>query len=68
MKNYIKSAVQPMRPYVDGEDLSGVSVSPEDKKLPSLAGGMIAHSPDNPNDKWYISKEFFDKNYIESPD
>ena len=38
-KNYIKTAVQRMRPYVIGEDLTDVSVSVED--TPEV-GGMIA--------------------------
>ena len=29
-KDYRKKNVQPMRPYVPGEDMSGVSVSAED--------------------------------------
>ncbi len=65
MKNYRKKNVQPMRPYVDGEDLTGISVSPEDQKLDTLAGGMIAINPNNPNDKWYIAKQFFNDNYEE---
>lgn len=59
-KNYRKNAVQPMRPYVPGEDLSGVSVSAED--TPEL-GGMIAVNPKNTSDKWYVAKKFFEENY-----
>jgi hypothetical protein len=66
LKNYRKKNVQPMRPYVDGEDLTGVSVSDEDLKLETLVGGMIAVSADNPNDKWYVAKDFFESNYIEA--
>lgn len=66
LKNYRKKNVQPMRPYIEGEDLTGVSVSPEDKKLDSLVGGMIAVSASNPDDKWYVAKVFFDENYIEA--
>jgi hypothetical protein len=33
MKRYRKSQVQPMRPYVPGEDLTGVSVSAGDTGL-----------------------------------
>lgn len=66
IKNYRKKNVQPMRPYVEGEDLTGVSVSPEDEKLDTLVGGMIAFSATNPNDKWYVAKVFFEENYIEA--
>ena len=60
MKMYRKKHLQPMRPYAVGEDLSGISVSedetPED-------GGMIAINPNNPDDKWYVAKQFFEDNY-----
>ena len=61
-KNYRKNNVQPMRPYIPGEDLTGISVSPAD--APSL-GGMIAINPKNPIDKWYVAKDFFVDNYTE---
>jgi hypothetical protein len=51
------------RPYVPGEDLTGISVSPEDRKRSSLDGGFIARNPLNHADKWYIAPEFFHKNY-----
>ena len=59
--NYRKKNVQAMRPYMPGEDLSGVSVSAEDTPE---TGGMIACNPDNPADKWYVAKDFFEKNYV----
>lgn len=59
-KNYRKKGVQPMRPYVPGEDLSGVSVS--DTDTPE-EGGMIAQSAKNPADQWYVGKQFFADNY-----
>jgi hypothetical protein len=52
-----------MRPYLVGEDLSGISVNKED--TPEL-GGMIAMNPKNPEDKWYVSKKFFEENYEET--
>ena len=58
--NYRKKAVQPMRPYVPGEDLTGVSVS--DADTPE-EGGMIAKNPNNPADQWYVAKQFFLDNY-----
>ena len=57
---YRKKNLQPMRPYQEGEDLSGVSVSPED--TPSY-GGMIATNTQNPDDKWYVAEDFFKANY-----
>lgn len=60
-QDYIKTIPQSMRPYVPGESLEGISVSNED--IPG-AGGMIAQNPENPNDQWYISKSFFEENYV----
>jgi hypothetical protein len=62
-KAYRKKTIQPMRNYIPGEDLSGVSVSQEDTPE---QGGMIAINPNNPNDKWYVSKGFFEANYEEA--
>jgi hypothetical protein len=62
IKNYRKINVQPMRPYVEGENLWGISVNEED--TPEL-GGMIAHNPNHPLDQWYVSKRFFEDNYEE---
>lgn len=59
-KRYRKTAVQEMRPYIVGEDLSGVSVSNEDTPE---EGGMIARNSDNRKDQWYVAKDFFLKNY-----
>ena len=49
-----------MRPYEPGEDLTGVSVAPED--VPAT-GGMIAVNPNDPKDQWYVSEAFFKENY-----
>lgn len=59
-QKYRKTQVQEMRPYVPGEDLVGVSVSPQDTPE---AGGMIARNPKNPLDQWYVAKQFFADNY-----
>lgn len=61
--SYLKTTSPEMRPYVPGEDLTGVSVNAED--TPEL-GGMIARNADNHKDQWYIGKEFFRKNYLVS--
>lgn len=61
-KFYKKPALQPMRPYVEGEDLTGVSVSEQD--TPEI-GGMIAINPQNEKDQWYVAKQFFEDNYVE---
>jgi hypothetical protein len=59
-KNYRKKDVQPMRPYVLGEDMTGICVNKED--TPEL-GGMIAVNPANGEDRWKAapSDKMFDQ-------
>jgi len=57
---YRKKSQQPMRAYVPGEDLTGISVNKED--TPKL-GGMIAINPQNYEDQWYVAKKYFEDNY-----
>jgi len=61
-KNYKKAAIQEMRPYIPGEDLTGISVSERD--TPEV-GGMIARGADD-GALWYVSKTFFNENYIQA--
>lgn len=60
-KGYRKNNIQLMRPYVPGEDITGISVSPEDTPE---EGGMIAINSVNPKDMWYVGKDFFVANYV----
>lgn len=62
-KDYIKKVVQPMRPYIPGEDLTGISVWEGDEPE---EGGMIAVNPNNLSDQWYVAKKFFTENYVEA--
>lgn len=62
-KLYRKTATTEMRPYVPGEDITGISVSEQD----SLEeGGMIARNPKNHADQWYVAKQYFQDNYEEA--
>lgn len=45
-----------MRPYVEGEDMSNITVS---KKDTPIKGGMIAHDESNPVDQWYVAPDCF---------
>lgn len=58
-KPYRRSGVTLMRPYVKGEDLTGVSVNEVDN--PDRDGGYIAMNPANHADKWFVAQAFFDK-------
>ena len=62
-KGYKKAAIQEMREYLPGEDVSGVSVSREDTLE---VGGMIARNSKNHSDQWYVAKKFFEENYQEA--
>ena len=60
-KNYRKKNVQPLRPYVTGEDMTGISVAECDTPE---EGGMIAINQSDTSDRWYVAKKFFEDNYI----
>ena len=63
-KEYRKRGTQLLRPYVEGEDVAGVSISIPDKESGSpKVGDMVAVSRDDETDKWLVSKAFFEKNY-----
>lgn len=64
-KEYRKKviATTEMRPYVPGEDLTGISVSIADD--PPEEGDMIARNPKNSADMWLVGKEYFNDNYEE---
>lgn len=59
-KKYRRTGLSEMRPYVPGEDLSNVSVSPEDNPETDL--GMIARNPKNHADQWYVARQYFEDN------
>ena len=57
---YKRKGLSEMRPYVAGEDLTSISVSPEDKPETDL--GMIARNPGNHADQWYVARAYFEAN------
>lgn len=59
-KEYRKKGTTEMRPYVQGEDLSGVSVSDQDSPK---EGDMIARNGANHDDKWLVDAKYFEENY-----
>ena len=63
-KNYRRKGHSEMRPYVTNEDLTNISVSPQDN--PVNDGGMIARNPDNHNDQWYVARAYFEKHFEEA--
>lgn len=55
-QNYKRGGITQMRPYIVGEDLSGVSVNKEDTPE---EGGYIARNIENFQDQWYVAKDYF---------
>ena len=62
-KKYKRKSVSEMRPYVKGEDLTKISVSPEDDPENDL--GMVARNPKNHKDQWYVARQYFEDNQEE---
>lgn len=68
-KRYRRSQIGELRPYVEGEDLTGVSISPADSDAGSpKVGDMIARNPANHMDKWLVAEQYFKDNFEEIPD
>jgi hypothetical protein len=62
-QKYKRKGLSEMRPYVSGEDLTGVSISDADKLNGSpLEGDMIARNPTNHDDMWLVAKKYFEDN------
>lgn len=57
---YRRKGLAEMRPYVPGEDMTGISVSAEDRPE---QGGMIARNPANHADLWYVARAYFEQNF-----
>ena len=68
-KEYIRIGLtSEMRRYVTGEDISNVSVSPEDHSNGSpMSGDMIARNPSNHSGMWLVSLECFLDNFNTEP-
>lgn len=63
-----KQKLSQLRPFVEGEPLEGVSISPEDTAAGSpRVGDMIARNPSNHADKWLVAKAYFRENFEPNP-
>ncbi len=60
-KEYRRTNVAEMRPYIKGESLANVSVSVVD--FPRGDMGMIARNPKNHEDQWYVARKYFEENF-----
>lgn len=62
-KQYKRKGLSEMRPYINGEDTIGISISDADKNAGSPKDGdMIARNPKNHNDQWLVAKKYFEDN------
>jgi len=59
-KQYRRKGFSEMRPYVPGEDLSGVSISQADNPK---EGDMIARNPNDHTDLWLVDQKWFEENF-----
>lgn len=67
-KHYRRKGLSEMRPYVEGEDVSKVSISEPDKLAGSpKAGDMIARNPKNHDDQWLVAAKYFADNLESVP-
>jgi hypothetical protein len=62
-QQYKRKGLSEMRPYVEGEELSRVSISAADRDNGSpKIGDMIARNPINHDDQWLVAKKYFEDN------
>jgi hypothetical protein len=63
-RQYRRKQIAELAPWTPGFDMTGVSVSAADKEAGSpKAGDMIARNPKNHDDKWLVSKTYFEENF-----
>jgi hypothetical protein len=57
---YRRKQIAELRPYDQGENMDGISVSDADAKAGSpKAGDMIARNPKNHEDQWLVAARYF---------
>ena len=65
-KNYRRSAIASLAPWMPETDMADVSVSSEDSLNGSpQEGDMIARNPINFNDRWLVAADYFAANFEE---
>jgi hypothetical protein len=67
MKLYRKLGLTRMEPWDEQTNMDGVSIAKDDRENGSpRKGDMIAQNITNPDDRWLISKLYFETNYEEA--
>jgi hypothetical protein len=68
-KQFRRSQIAELRPYVPGEDMKGIAISMPDVGAGSpKTGDMIARNPKNHNDKWLVAEKYFNDNFEPLPE
>jgi hypothetical protein len=63
-QQYRRKQIAELRPYVEGEQLDGVSISASDRVAGSpKLGDMIARNPKNHADQWLVAAAYFADNF-----
>lgn len=63
-QQYRRKQIAELRPWTEGDNLSGVSVSDVDRANGSpKAGDMIARNPKNHADQWLVAAQYFADNF-----
>ena len=61
---YRRKQIAELRPFIAGENVDMISISPEDVKAGSpKSGDMIARNPKNHNDQWLVAAQYFADNF-----
>ncbi len=67
-RQYRRSQIAELRPYVPGESLTDVSISTADTFAGSpKVGDMIARNPKNHADQWLVATRYFADNFEAMP-
>ena len=60
---YKRKGLSEMRPFLEGEDVSHVSISEPDRENGSpKQGDMIARNPKNHANQWLVAAKYFEDN------
>lgn len=63
-QQYRRKQIAELRPYIEGDDMTNVSVSTPDRENGSpQAGDMIARNPKNHADQWLVAAQYFADNF-----
>ena len=63
-KQYRRTQIAELRPYIQNENMAGINVGDEDAKAGSpKMGDMVARTPKNHDDQWLVSAGYFADNF-----